>query len=174
MKTLRRRRLRWLPAMVLLSLMGIAAGSAFAEVSERLISLDIQEQPLKKVLQQIAGQTGYTFLFENTWSEHPVSVRLRDATIQTGLRRVLGRVNHALVYLPNRTIRILITETSPPHGGGSTATRPARARKPFISEPAPPPAQEPEPPVAPEQTGQAEGGGAVEAADATENRPAAN
>jgi len=174
MKTLRRRRLRWLPAMVLLSLMGIAAGSAFAEVSERLISLDIQEQPLKKVLQEIAGQTGYTFLFENTWSEHPVSVRLRDATIQTGLRRVLGSVNHALVYLPNRTIRILITETSPPHGGGSTATRPARERKPFIPSSASPPPQDAESPSAPEQTGQAAETVVVEAAASTENLPASN
>jgi type II secretory pathway component GspD/PulD (secretin) len=173
--------IRWrqppfLKALVFISTMGIAALGACVEVPETLISLEIRETPLQDVLQEIAGQTGYTFIFESTWGEHPISARLKNASIQAGLRRILSGMNHALIYLPERTVRIVITEKSLPHGvggGGSSTAAPARERVPFIPIPASPLPQDGEVPSAPDQTGQAADAGTVEAAVSTENQPAA-
>lgn len=142
------------------------AGKAGAEVSERLITIETQQKPLKEVLQRIAGQTGYTFLFDSAWSNYPVSVRLEKASLQTSLRRILGSVNHALVYLPERTIKIIITQNTPMPGSGSAAGSPARARRPT------PP--NPEPPAAPEPSNPAEESGTVEEANPAESQPPSN
>jgi type II secretory pathway component GspD/PulD (secretin) len=173
MKTLRGFRPHAVAVLLLMLSAMVPAGWAGAEVPERLISLEMQQRPLKEVLQRIAGQTGYTFIFDSAWSNLPVSVRLEKAPLQTGLRRILSSVNHALVYLPDRTIKITITESTPPQGGGPAAAGPARARRP-TAPPPPPPAQEPEPPAAPEQTSQAEESGSGEEAKTDEGQPAAN
>jgi hypothetical protein len=173
MKTLRGLRRHAAAAFLIMLLVMAAAGRAGAEVPERPISLEIQQRPLKEVLQRIAGQTGYTFIFDSTWSNLPVSVRLEKANLQTGLRRVLAGVNHALIYLPDRTIKIIITEKTQAPGGGSADGSPARVRRP-AAPPPPPPAPEPEPPAAPEQTGPAEESGAGEEAKTNEGQPAAN
>jgi type II secretory pathway component GspD/PulD (secretin) len=151
--------------LLMLSVMA-GAGRAGAEVSERLVTLETQQKPLKEVLQRIAGQTGCTFLFDGAWSNYPVSVRLEKATLQTSLRRVLASVNHALVYLPDRTVKIIITESTQTTGGGSAAGIPARARRPT------PP--NPEPPAAPEPSNPAEEPGTVEEANPAETQPPSN
>jgi type II secretory pathway component GspD/PulD (secretin) len=138
--------------VIILSVVFIA-GSVTAEASERLISLEIRERPLKEVLQQIAGETGYTFKFESTWSNHTVSARADQVPLQSCLRQILGGLNHALVYLPDRTIKIVIMEDTPLHGSASSAGT-ARPRRPFIPAPAPPPTAESEPQPSPEQGNQ--------------------
>jgi type II secretory pathway component GspD/PulD (secretin) len=172
MKAARRFRRHALAAFLITLSVMAAAGRAGAELSERLITIETQQKPLKEVLQRIAGQTGYAFIFDSTWSNLPVSVRLEKANLQTGLRRVLAGVNHALIYLPDRTIKIIITEKTQAPGGGSADGSPARVRRP--AAPPPPPAPEPEPPAAPEQTSPPEESAAGDGTNAAEGQPAAN
>jgi type II secretory pathway component GspD/PulD (secretin) len=152
------------------------AGGALAEAPEKLVSLEVSGRPLKEVLQRLAGETDYTFIFENTWSNLPVSVRLEQVPVQAGLRQILSSVNHALVYLPGQTIKILILETTPSPGTGSSAMNRPRAPARGVSAPMPtgPPVPEPETPASLEQNNPSAEGAAGEQPGAAESQPASN
>ena len=173
--------LRWfLPcsvrSLVIILSVAFIAGSVTAAASERLISLEIRERPLQEVLQRLAGETGYKFMYDSTWSNHLVSVRLEQVAVQAGLRQIFSSLNHALVFLPDRTIKILIMEKTPSPGAGSSAANQRRApgRRPPALNPDPPPVQQPDPPAASEPSSQAVEGGNSAEANVTESQPASN
>lgn len=101
----------------------IACGSAMAGAQERLLTLDIRQRPLKEVLERLSGDTGYTFIFDTAWGGHPVSAALKNVPLQTGLRQMLANLSHALVFLPEKKIKIVILETPGAAGSGADAPR---------------------------------------------------
>jgi hypothetical protein len=117
-----------------------------AGTQERLLTLDIRERPLKEVLERLSGDTGYTFIFDTAWGGHPVSAALNNVPLQTGLRQMLGNLSHALVFLPEKKIKIVILERSGAVGSGADAPRgPGLGRAPRTVNPAR--ARGPEPPA---------------------------
>jgi hypothetical protein len=113
---------------------------------ERLLTLDIRERPLKEVIKRLSGDTGYTFIFDTAWGAHPVSAALKNIPLQTGLRQILGNLSHALVFLPEKKIKIVILERFGAAGSGADAPRgPELGRAPRTVNPAR--ARGPEPPT---------------------------
>jgi hypothetical protein len=115
-------------------------------------------------------------------------VILEQVPLQVGLRRILGSLNNAFVYLPDHTIKIVIMEKSPSPSAGSISmdrqqdpsrSPPAlnrqqgRSRRPPALSSSSPPIQAPEPPAAPEQSNQTIGGNGEEA-NQQEDQPASN
>jgi hypothetical protein len=80
-----------------------------AAPADRLVTLEARDTPLIEVLKQLSTQTGYAFILDSTWSDLIVSTVLKDSPLHAGLRQILGRLNHALVYLPDNRIRLIIS-----------------------------------------------------------------
>jgi hypothetical protein len=142
-----------------------------AAPADRLVTLEARDTPLIEVLKQLSTQTGYAFILDITWSGLIVSTVLKDSPLHAGLRQILGRLNHALIYLPDNRIRLIIMEPSPsgPGAGPGNAVQ-ARGRDrrpPPVAAPAPALPPEPEPIAAAEESAQAQ-------EESQGSRPAAN
>ncbi len=92
---------------------------------QTLISVEAKARPLGEILSQISRDTGYVFQMEDSWRSHPVTVSLVNAPLDFGLKRILSGLNHAIVYLPGPTIKIVVIADAPP---GPTATGPGTPR----------------------------------------------
>jgi hypothetical protein len=71
----------------------IAAGA-----ESRLLSLDARGETLGELLRKISKDTGYLISFDSEWAGLPVSVSFRNLTVAQGLRRVLAKLNHSIVF----------------------------------------------------------------------------
>ncbi|MBW2443226.1 MAG: hypothetical protein JRH12_22330 [Deltaproteobacteria bacterium] len=103
-----------LKILAVLLLMGIAGGFISnpgfcgATVAEEIISLEFVDQPLGKVLDDIAATTGYRFIFDESWENFLISASINDEPLHKGLKRILRKLNNAIIYSSDRTIKIII------------------------------------------------------------------
>lgn len=108
---------------------GLSAGPRPAD--ER-ITVNVNNKPLGEVLTSISRSTGYAFELEDSWRQHPVTAQLEDIPLHAGLKRLLDGLNHAIVYLPDGRIKIMIYEAST--GGSAPNAQPPT--EPAIERPA--------------------------------------
>ena len=100
--------------LALLLLMGAAGlfistpGLCGRTVAEEIISLDLVEQPLGEVLDDITAATGYRFIFDESWENFLISASIKNEPLHKGLKRILGKLNNAIIYSSDRTIKIII------------------------------------------------------------------
>jgi hypothetical protein len=79
-----------------------------AKAVEKTVTLNVSNEPLSVVLNKISNSTGYRFVFDQKWSDTPVSATLNDLPIEKGLKRLLKNFDHAIVFESDRTIKIII------------------------------------------------------------------
>ena len=105
-----------LKILAVLLLMGIAGGVLSnpgfcgATVAEEIISLEFVDQPLGKVLDDIAATTGYRFIFDESWENFLISASINNEPLHKGLKRILRKLNNVIIYSSDRTIEIIIFE----------------------------------------------------------------
>jgi hypothetical protein len=132
-------------------LAGPAAGQT--RPTEPTVSLNVKDKPLADVLAQITRATGSDFVIDPFWQRVPVTAFVENAPLSVALTRVLSGLNHAIVYLPQNRIKILIYEASPPSAAPGLppalapapgpARVPPRARQPNLPPAGPPESVDP-------------------------------
>ena len=85
----------------------------YLETKERLISLNVNVSHIEDVLQEVSRETGYTFIYDRVWSSQLVSIILENVSLQTCLRNIFSKWNNALIYLPDKKIKIVILDSAP-------------------------------------------------------------
>jgi hypothetical protein len=98
-------KLRWAVVLICLgtvALTGPALTSSAGEATDAeggpVISLDVKEKPLDKVLEIVSEASGYEIILEGAWEDLTVSVKLEKASLEETLRRALRNVNHTAVW----------------------------------------------------------------------------
>ena len=64
----------------------------------QLLSLDARGDPLGEVLKKISNHTGYRITVDSEWTDLPVSGSFKNLPIDQGLRRILSKLNHSLIF----------------------------------------------------------------------------
>jgi hypothetical protein len=118
--------------------------------SEPTVSLSVKDNPLADVLAQITRATGSEFEIDPVWQKILVTASIDNAPLSVALKRLLIGLNHAIVYLPQNRIKILIFAASPPDATSdlspampSPYTRPSRVSPPLAPLPNTPPVGDP-------------------------------
>ena len=74
-----------------------------------VFSLDAREEALADVLERLANKSGYTIIFKGEGADLPVSIRLKDVTLEEMFRRILQRSNYTVVWNdPEKTVSLSI------------------------------------------------------------------
>ncbi len=79
-------------------------------IAEKLISLDIKNQPLAEVLEDISAETGVQFSIDESWNDFPITASIKNEPLHKGLKRILRNLNNAVIYGSDGTIKIKIYE----------------------------------------------------------------
>jgi hypothetical protein len=90
-------------------------------VGEELISLEATDQSLRKVLNKIAADTGYQFIFDESWENHLISTSIKNEPLYKGLKRILNNLNNVIIYRSDRTIEIIIFDEAATSANRSNA-----------------------------------------------------
>lgn len=125
----------------------VVPAQAQSRPPEPAVTLNVKERPLGEVLAQITRETGSSFVLEPAWQRVPITAYVDNAPLSTALKRVLSGLNHAIIYLPQNQIKIVIYEASAPSAGGPepalSPVMPRSGRLPGRApQPNPPTAQE--------------------------------
>ena len=62
-----------------------------------VFSLDADQKPLGEVLQQISEATGYEITIDSEYAKLPITVSLKNVSVEEGLRRILGKLSRYMV-----------------------------------------------------------------------------
>ncbi len=65
---------------------------------KRVISLELKEKPLKKIVEDIQKQTGYTIVFDEKWNDLLISGQYTGVTLEEFFQRALRKQNISLSY----------------------------------------------------------------------------
>ncbi len=109
------------------------------KVREGLLTVKVRNIPLKRVLEEIAGQTEIKLVF-NGQTEAMISADIADIPLEKGLRRLIRDMNYAFIYGPKETksgrseIREIIIYTEA-DGSPFKAIRPPPIRPPPAMRP---------------------------------------
>jgi len=76
------------------------------------VSITANKQPLSLVLNQISQATGYTFKYDQNWSDLSVTVNAKNLPIEKVLRKILANQSSAIEYQQNGRVIINIYENS--------------------------------------------------------------
>jgi hypothetical protein len=79
-----------------------------ASPAEPYISLNVKNKPLGEVFKIISADTGYTFKLNDQWRNYPVYASLENLPLHQVLKRILGRLNHTIIYESDKSIHIVI------------------------------------------------------------------
>ena len=147
--------------VLILAVFILCAASAAASADEdrpenQLITIDVKNKPLGKVLEELQISTGTSFSLDIQWKDIPVSVSLNNTPLHEGLARILAKLNSVIIYESNSKVKILILGKIEPAkaiaGPGRSLPYPPT---PAYQQPSPPQISEPEP-VPPAETQESE------------------
>lgn len=124
------------------------------------ITLTVQNEPLGEVLDEIARETGYRFVLNPKWQDHPVSAAIAGLPMEQGLKRLLRSLNHTIVWESDRLITIQVFGKAEPIRSGPAVS---------FSAPPQPELNEAEPPVEPDRPSEEDGQPTDEGAETTES-----
>lgn len=79
------------------SAMAFSCWGAENAANSPLFSLEEKDVPMAHVLEKISAATGYEITVDQEWADLPVTAKLRDLTLEEGLKRLLKGMNYALV-----------------------------------------------------------------------------
>lgn len=140
--------------------------------AEPYISLNVKNKPLGEVLKKISADTGYTFKLNDQWRGHMVYVSLENMPLHQVLKRILGRLNHTIIYESDKSINIVIygEADSRKHNQFPVQSFPSQIQQ-YQQEPEPSP--EPSPENANDRERVNEGSNETGASENTEEKSAA-
>jgi hypothetical protein len=81
------------------------------------------------VLDDVSQATGYEVIVDENWDDLPITVKFEAIPLDQALKRILAKVNHAIIYSSDRRVLIRIYEndsTVSLHPGASTINRKPR------------------------------------------------
>lgn len=91
---------------------------------EATLSANLDEVPLKVVLEKISREKGIWIKGKGSVLEGKVSLQFRDLSLQDGLRRILAQCNHILVFnRAGRLIELYIIGKGKPQTAGILTTK---------------------------------------------------
>jgi hypothetical protein len=91
---------------------------------EETLSANLDEVPLKEVLEKISREKGIWIKWKGSVLEGKVSLQFRDLYLQDGLRRILAQCNHSLVFnRAGRLIGLYIIGKGKPQTAGILTTK---------------------------------------------------
>jgi hypothetical protein len=125
----------------------VSAWMLFAQTlsDESRVSMEVKNEALGVVLDEISQETGYSFSIDKARKDHPVKASLHNVPLNLALKRILGTLNHAIVYESDTQIRIEIYGKPAARSAGASAP-PYELSNPPVEEP-PEPEQLEEQPV---------------------------
>jgi hypothetical protein len=62
-----------------------------------VFSLNIKDEPLKKVIEKISEVTGYQIAIDEKWSTLLITSSLKDVSIHESMRGILKNLNHVII-----------------------------------------------------------------------------
>ena len=77
-------------------------------VADEIVSLNVKNQPLGEVLENISVVAGCQFSFDESWEYFPITASFDSKPLHRGLKIIFRNINNAIIYGPDRTIRIMI------------------------------------------------------------------
>ena len=88
-----------------------------------VVSLNAKEEPLRKVLDQIARASGYEITLKGESGDLPISVTFKNAALAEALKRVLRDFNYTAIW-DKRDKKILLTIYDPGETEKNIKTQP--------------------------------------------------
>jgi hypothetical protein len=85
-----------------------AKSAVHLECNGELISVDINQAPLKDVLSQLKVQNGIWFQGDDTLLNHKVTTRFEKMVLIEGLKKILLSINHAMIFDKTGTLRGIV------------------------------------------------------------------
>lgn len=76
--------------------------------TDEIISIEAKHQPLSQVLHRLSQSTGYTFTYDEDWTDLNISVKVMNLSLDKTLRKILNNHNFAILYEADGNIRIMI------------------------------------------------------------------
>ena len=105
---------RWFSGMIFFgAVLGIcifstADARGATKFRDELISLNLENRPLREVLNTITENTGHTFIISEEWLDYPVSVTVRDMPLHRVLKLIFANLNNAIIYKSDGSIKIMV------------------------------------------------------------------
>lgn len=89
------------------------------------VTIDADRQPLAKVLDEISKATGYHVIINESYLNTPVTIHLQQRPLEEALKRILGQLNHVIIYDDTeKSIRIEIFDPDMASGNTQIHERP--------------------------------------------------
>lgn len=85
----------WLSAVMFTA---SAAGTFGSATGDLLISLDVKNEKITRVLEKISKASGYNIILSTEEDDMAVSLQLKDVSLEEMLRRVLRNLNYTAVW----------------------------------------------------------------------------
>jgi len=94
---------RWMIALIVAGILSICVMSQpceadYKSIRSTLFSLNLKEEPLGEVLKKISNDTGFKITIDPVWTGVPISASFNSLPIDQGLRRILSKLNHSLIF----------------------------------------------------------------------------
>jgi hypothetical protein len=92
------------------SVAGFIESAAWAQtcLTDPRVSLSVKDTPLVDVLTQISRDTDCDIVIDPTWRNFPVTAQFENTPLPVAIKRVLKRLNHAIIYSLQNRVEILI------------------------------------------------------------------
>lgn len=106
------------------------------ESAAPVITLDVQNEPLRSVLGKISKTTGWKIKTPDKWMDKPVTQTLNKVTLEEGLRSVLtsaGIEDLLLMYDENVKVVTLFDTEGPQKQAAGRPPAPIRVQPPLVS-----------------------------------------
>ncbi len=78
------------------------------EAETDVFSFECKNRPLIKVVDEISNLTGTKIIINEKWAKWPVTVKLKQISTNRALKRILRRLNHAIIYRTDNRISVII------------------------------------------------------------------
>lgn len=89
-----------------------SAGVCENSVADEIISLNANAQALGEVLEKISAATGCRFSIDSSWEDYPVTASFQNKPLHRALKIILHKLNNAVIYGSERTVKIIIYDES--------------------------------------------------------------
>jgi hypothetical protein len=94
---------RWMSVLLITGILSALAmpqpcAGEFKGIRSSVFSLDLKDEPLGEVVKKVSAITGYQIMINPEWGGWPISARLQNVKIDLGLRQILSKLNHFIVF----------------------------------------------------------------------------
>jgi hypothetical protein len=93
----------WMITLIVAGILSICVMSQpceadYKSIRSTLFSVNLKEEPLGEVLKKISNDTGFKITIDPVWTGVPISASFNSLPIDQGLRRILSKLNHSLIF----------------------------------------------------------------------------